>query len=127
MSDMIQIPREALKKVEWCCGDHVDNPDSCPLCSSQENDGHKADCPIGIALKPKEVVPKTPTESVQHEMTFNEEKYVTECTDGTASESCRLCDFLGSCCNDDAPSDSVWCYPRRNADGKNRFWKKVTE
>lgn len=123
-NDMVQIPREVLEKLQWV---GVDGYKECAFCTGDLVVGHKADCPIGIALKPKDVASKTTNEPVQHEMTYNGEKYRTECIDYVVPELCMFCDFIESCCNSDAPSNSVWCQSRRNADGKNRIWKKVTK
>ena len=127
MSDMVQIPREVLEKIEWCCGISFDQ---CPICRREIIDGHFNSCPIGIALKPTEVEQESPVAvPVEHEMVYDGEKYRTEPCSGRGMGVCNGCD-VEVACDGGLITDELkrgMCLGLMNPDMKERIWKKVVE
>lgn len=116
--DMVTIPREVLEKFQWV---GVVGYKECAFCDGDVIVGHREDCPVSIALKPKEEVPEPAP--VQHEMIFNGEKYRT--VFNAVIGSCYGCDLEAACSLKRTPADSDRCLPSHNADKKNRVWEKV--
>jgi hypothetical protein len=53
-NNMVHLSRSILEKIQWH-GEEGCEP-YCKICNEQCGHGHKEDCPIGIALKPKDVI-----------------------------------------------------------------------
>ena len=116
MRDMVQIPREALENIQWVWGVKTLRK-FCPICKANSQDGHTEDCPIGIALKPKEVVEEKVIP--QHEMMVDDQKYITKL--GIARSECGGCVFFKKL-RCEFPFD---CIGAANSDGLNRIWVKA--
>lgn len=122
--EMVSIPRYILTALEWTGRHEV----CCSICSGLYTDGHKENCPIGIALKPKAVVPEVPIpKSCQHTMNIDGEKYRTEIYSGPIELLCRYCDLYIACRDGNLPDESNLCmaYNSQNPDRQERIWKKV--
>ena len=123
MSDMVQIPREVLEEIQW--GSYTDlGVKSCVACGCVCFESHKEDCPIGIALKSKEVVEEKVIP--QHEMVLNGHKFVTKI--GGGWHGCLGCYFrtVAGECNAiyyDGEMDSKCC-GSSSPDKLNRIWVK---
>jgi hypothetical protein len=125
MSDMVQIPREVLEKIQW--GSYTDlGVKSCVVCGSTCFEPHKEDCPIGIALKPKDVIKEVKV-IPQHEMDYYGQKLVTKIGGGVNCRGCYLRTDAGECkafAANDGDIDSRCC-GGSNRDMKNRIWVKA--
>jgi hypothetical protein len=125
-TEMVQIPRKALEKIEWinvACGEGFLS--ICPACGREKEmqKGHKDDCPIGIALKNTNIQQKT--------MELDGDKFVTVIQ--KEGRMCKGCYFLrndGICGiprGKSVPNLVYYgCEACHYTDRKNRIWVKVT-
>jgi len=120
-NDMVHLSRSILEKIQWH-GDEGCEP-YCKICNEQCSNGHKEDCPIGIAL----------SIASQHEIKIGDDKYVTKLNTEISSTAARYgtlalcygCFFLSSnkCTKSNCKTSA--CIGSNNPDGLNRIWVKA--
>jgi hypothetical protein len=148
-TEMVQIPRKALEKIEWinvACGEGYLS--ICPACGREKEmqKGHKDDCPIGIALNKTSIeqktmeldgdkfVTQTDKPAEQKTMKLDGIKFVTQIGEKNGKgSSCKGCHFIKKdeiCGLPDVGIPEVaieGCNPINWDDGKNRVWVKAEE
>ena len=133
-TEMVQIPRKALEKIEWQYT-IVGNVSLyiCPACGREKEmqKGHKDDCPIGIALKTTYIEQKTDKPTEQRTMELDGDKFVTVIQ--KEDMVCKGCFFLRdmSCAlppfRSISRSSYYGCEACSYIDRKSRIWVKAEE